>query len=272
LAAAQGFFRSLPSAIFLFSSITHSQANILPVIVTNHTVTIAAELVNRTKIVGQCEISHPVRVALDVSIVDSSSGREDPDSMGQSLVQRKNLLFRADGKANDIGLPSPISRIYYINAYGNEIQPSPNPDFLTNISLRQVLVYSCGSLWTSIIPCLALLGVAKSIAKSSSLKAKVLLLNSKNDRETKGYKAVDFIDAIVRTLNSAYDTDDLPVSYPTSAFVTHLVYLDDTEITVDVQKITSMGVKCVEVSGVQEKQFDSGCVQDALRSILAEVM
>ena len=62
LSAAQIFFRSLPSAIFLFSSITNSQvstigtditahltsttqANIIPVIVTNHTVTIAAELV-----------------------------------------------------------------------------------------------------------------------------------------------------------------------------------------------------------------------------------
>ena len=62
LSAAQIFFRSLPSAIFLFSSITSSQvstistdipaqltpttqANIIPVIVTNHTVTIAAELV-----------------------------------------------------------------------------------------------------------------------------------------------------------------------------------------------------------------------------------
>lgn len=45
LAAAQRFFRSLPSAIFLFSAITNSQANILPIIATNHTVTIAAELV-----------------------------------------------------------------------------------------------------------------------------------------------------------------------------------------------------------------------------------
>ena len=44
--AAQGFFRSLPSAIFLFASITNSQANIVPVIVTNHTVTIAADLVS----------------------------------------------------------------------------------------------------------------------------------------------------------------------------------------------------------------------------------
>lgn len=50
LAAAQYFFRSLPSAIFLFSSITNSQANILPVIVTNHTVTIAAELVRRPRL------------------------------------------------------------------------------------------------------------------------------------------------------------------------------------------------------------------------------
>ncbi|KAF9242348.1 hypothetical protein BU15DRAFT_24361, partial [Melanogaster broomeanus] len=60
IAGAQIFFRSLPSAIFLFASITNSQANILPIIVTNHTVTIAAELENGSRLVGQCEISHPV--------------------------------------------------------------------------------------------------------------------------------------------------------------------------------------------------------------------
>jgi hypothetical protein len=63
IAVAQEFFRSLLSAIFLFSSIINTQvgtlmdicylmltwwfqANILPVIVTNHTVVIAAELVS----------------------------------------------------------------------------------------------------------------------------------------------------------------------------------------------------------------------------------
>ena len=34
----------------------------------------------------------------------------------------------------------------------------------------------------------------------------------------------------------------------------------------------SMGVKCVRVAGVQERRFDSGCVQDALKSILTEVV
>ena len=33
-----------------------------------------------------------------------------------------------------------------------------------------------------------------------------------------------------------------------------------------------MGVKCVEVNGAQEGRFDSGCVQGALKSILAEVV
>lgn len=63
------------------------------------------------------------------------------------------------------------------------------------------------------MPCLALRGVAKGIAKSYSLKAKILLreswcsrallpspslikwtVNSKNDRETEGYTAVDFVE------------------------------------------------------------------------------
>jgi len=244
----------------------------LPVVVTNHTVTIAAELVNGVKIVGQCEISHPVRIAPVVSVVDGGPSQDDLDSMGQLLIQKKNVLFETDGKEAAVGLPSPISRVYYINAYGNEIHPYPNPDFLMNISLRQVLVYSCGSLWTSIMPCLALRGVANGIAKSPSLKTKVLLLNSKNDRETEGYTAVDFINAIVCTLNSTHDADGISMLYPTSAFITHLVYLHDAEIAVDVQKITSMGVKCVRVSGVREKRFDSRCVQDALKGILAEVM
>lgn len=61
------------------------------------------------------------------------------------------------------------------------------------------------------MPCLALRGVAEGIAKSPSLKAKVLLrgfrgtrislpsllikwtVNSKSDRETEDYTAVDFI-------------------------------------------------------------------------------
>lgn len=62
--ASQKFFRSIQSAIFLFSVTTQmhlSSSKVLPIINTNHTATIAAELENEEIVVGQCEISHPIR-------------------------------------------------------------------------------------------------------------------------------------------------------------------------------------------------------------------
>ncbi|TFY57331.1 hypothetical protein EVG20_g8590 [Dentipellis fragilis] len=274
LAAAQGFFRSLPSAIFLFSSITGSQANILPVIVTNHTVTISAELTslqaNGTKLVGQCEISHPVsKSTLDfddsMDNLAYSDGEEPPDSpdcdVGATISHAKNIMFLAEEKDEYEALESPITRLYYINAYGHEINPSPNPDYLSSLNTNEMLVYSCGSLWTSIIPCLALRGVASSIARSQTLKAKILFLNSKNDRETTGYTAEDYINAITLTLNAHYNNvksygiGGAETTYPISAFITHLVYLRGAAVPVDEQRVTKLGVRCIPVdSELRDKE------------------
>ncbi|TFK57723.1 UPF0052-domain-containing protein [Heliocybe sulcata] len=269
LAAAQEFFRSLPSAIFLFSSITSSEANILPVIITNHTVTIAAEL-NGSKIVGQCNISHPVSSSAPSINVSES----DPTS--PIVAHPQNVMFRSESKDESSALESRISRLYYINAYGNEIQPSANPDYMANIATNDILIYSCGSLWTSTIPCLALRGVGTAIARSPSLRAKILLLNSKNDRETTDYTAIDYIEAIVKSLKTAGSRDQhLGDAYPISAFITHIVYLRGTAVPVDIEQITSMGVACVEVTGQAGKAndppfFDAASVRQALDRILRQ--
>ncbi|TBU54005.1 hypothetical protein BD310DRAFT_936957 [Dichomitus squalens] len=277
LSAAQLFFHSLPSAIFLFSSITSSEANILPVIVTNHTVTIAAELDNGERLVGQCEISHPVRQAPRISVYGEDDAAVDP--LDGTLPRSRNVLFEAEGKNDYEPLNARISRLFYINAYGNEIHPSPNPDYLYSMSRYNVLVYSCGSLWTSIIPCLALKGVANAIAGSRSLKAKVLLLNSTNDRETDGYSAVDYIRIVARTLNDGHHAktygglSKADTTWPISAFITHLVYLKGTAVEVDIPQITYLGVRCIEVEGpIDERsqlpQFDASSVTLAIREIL----
>ncbi|KAI3622528.1 maternal effect embryo arrest 18 protein [Moniliophthora roreri] len=106
LAAAQGFFRSLPSAIFLFSSITNSGANILPVIVTNHTVTIAAELENGERLVGQCEISHPVVKQPSAS----ATAIEECSPIDSVISQPQNVMFEHDSKYQFEHLSSRISR------------------------------------------------------------------------------------------------------------------------------------------------------------------
>ncbi|KAJ8520366.1 hypothetical protein ONZ45_g2827 [Pleurotus djamor] len=289
LAAAQGFFRSLPSAIFLFSSITSSQATILPVIITNHTVTIAAELENGGRLVGQCEISHPVNTGNDPSIsltVNEPEPWSPIDGMDQGYVQRQNVMFEAGHKDQYEPLPARITRLLYINAYGHEVHPSPNPDYISSLSSSEVLVYSCGSLWTSIMPCLALRGVAAAIARSRSIRIKVLLLNSINDRETSGYNAVDYItynfgtiphsmlsnhginSSIVRILNfwnqpQSYGLGGVNTTYPVSAFITDLVYLKESDVKVDVGQITAMGVRCTMVEAEEHDpkagpaQFDA---------------
>lgn len=277
LAAAQNFFRSLPSAIFLFSSITNSQAAILPVIVTNHTVTIAAELENGTRLVGQCEISHPVPQGATFEAVS-----DDPlspiEGLGERISQKQNVMFEHGAKAHFESLVSPIARLFYINAYGMEIHPAPNPDYLANLDEREVLIYSCGSLWTSIIPCLALRGVAASIARSSKLRAKILLLNVENDRETERYTAVDYILTITKTLNSSYQAapyglGNANTTYPVSAFVTHLVYLEGANVPIDVRHITALGVRCMRIKheghdNGEAPRYNPTNVQRAVNEIL----
>ncbi|KAG8964952.1 hypothetical protein FRC03_001176 [Tulasnella sp. 419] len=310
LTAAHLFFRSVPSAIFLFSSITGSQvsgqgitcfemlisdyslpkAHILPVLVTNHTVTIAAELENGGRIVGQCEISHPVHGLTSsgpggaVQIPEAHELGYDDQDEDEDIKQQTgngNIMFAKADERSPAWLESKIQRVFYINQYGQEIFPSPNQEFIKSLASRDVLVYSIGSLWTSIIPCLALRGVASAIAKSPSLRAKVLLLNGYNDRETMGYDAVDYVNSITRTLNH-YDLAGKTSStknvgdYPTSAFITHLVYLERTGIEVDELALRALGIEPVKVSRnvvgqkmTTEEFYQAIDVQTALARIVA---
>ncbi|PWY98484.1 UPF0052-domain-containing protein [Testicularia cyperi] len=456
LAAAQKFFRSIQSAIFLFSATTHINASetgskVLPVINTNHTATIAAELEDGEIIVGQCEISHPAPKPLlssasrqlsklrgtgmefpgsltsqppgtpSSAIFDSfghgsdgiearghiylsgSPAHHDPalltpgfgppahyagqglgtsyESMSGSgilsrpvgggtpqsvtgdaspagrqahhqhllkpatgasplfarLVEEKaaayatsrkgltrvgnykdglepdedeqdsqdgiddgvggrategegdgdedaperagNIVFsKADGDDADQEpqLPSKIQRIFYVNAYRDEIHPAPNPSFVSTLVRSQTLIYSCGSLWTSIIPCLCLRGVATAIARSSTLRYKVLLLNSVHDRETNGMSALDVVNAISSSLNHS-DNPALTLAsdlhgYQPSSFITHIVYFPDGQIKVDIDKFEALGIQCViATSSMRTKsgypKFDEDSVRQALSSI-----
>ncbi|RYO84045.1 hypothetical protein DL764_009384 [Monosporascus ibericus] len=121
---------------------------------------------------------------------------------------------------DDDDLPARIDRIWYINPYGHEIRPVPNPKVLAAIRGAGAVVYSIGSLYTSLMPSLILRGVGDAIAGvhnngnvgngnangSGGPKHKVLILNSSIDRETgpsgNPYTAADFVRAIVRGAGS----------------------------------------------------------------------
>lgn len=345
LTGARLFFGSLEAAIFLFSSITaiREPTYVLPVINTNHTAAIAALLDDGQTLKGQCEISHPGYHQAKNKItnpIDAFSKLALPSSPITNTAEEDeingNLIF---SKVTEEKLLSPISRIYYMNEYGQEIYPLPNPKVLNHLNTRTDLVYSIGSLYTSILPCLILRKVGHAIAHSPSLRHKILILNGTTDRETDGYTALDFIGTITNALNESqlidarrafYDVHteegsnfySRPVDYgfrrwpppphlqklrifsgqqegymgansprlqssgtstpfppelvpnePPSTYITHLIYLSNSQIPVDTKSIEALGIKCVTAEpdpNSEEPRYLSGPLHDVLSSITLE--
>ena len=216
---------------------------------TNYTHHIAAILGNGQIIIGQSQISHPSSVSVLSNSEDGLNAVSSSQSHQQNSVQQKNHEedgtitddeFDVDIKSPDEDdnqkrihpdlkisqlnftksmthskLPSPIEKIVYINSYGEIIQPLGNPRCLHSIKHANTLVYSIGSLMTSLLPILILPNVAEAIVCNKKMK-KILLVNSEVDRETE-----QFVDTLA---NAQKDTADSSAacSTNTNAFV-HMI-------------------------------------------------
>ncbi|CAG8956250.1 hypothetical protein HYFRA_00003630, partial [Hymenoscyphus fraxineus] len=173
LTGARLFTGSFESAIYLFGAITNVPANIkvIPAINSNFSHHIAAGLQDGTQIDANLPGSLP-------------------------SLRKQNIIF---AKSHTSNLPTPIERIWYINPYGQELRPTPNPKVLQAIREANGVVYSIGSLYTSILPCLILRGVGPAIREKPF---KILILNGSLDRETRweggAYTAKEFVRAIAR--------------------------------------------------------------------------
>ncbi|KAK8858603.1 hypothetical protein IAR55_002832 [Kwoniella newhampshirensis] len=329
LTGARDLFGSLPSAIFLFKSIAgvNTGVQVIPVIDTNQTVTIAAQLANSSTLVGQCAISHPTPPPTpittspttpliapapqrthqvpslpsklrnhfrrdsrtfdtpDMSLPPSVRGSPDLNGMAEEEPWAGGNLAYRKGE-EETPLEARIERVFYINLYGQEIYPEPNHEFLEALNQRDVLVYSCGSLWTSIVPCLALKGLAASIASSQTLRARVLLLNSVNDRETPEYTASEYISSITGMLGH-YDKPKrnrgkesiLPGPiWRTSDLISHVVFLEGCGVQVDHEHILAQGVKMIgvppSVHGAKEgatPMFSNEAVEWAMEKVMGDL-
>ncbi|KAF9200875.1 hypothetical protein BGZ49_008883 [Haplosporangium sp. Z 27] len=283
LTGARMFFGSLESAIFLFAAITGitEPTRVIPVINTNHGIAIAALLKNGNSILGQCAISHPSSdnalsepkqqkrathshdgyATPELATLMSSSQQQEDTFSTLKLVENNIHFDKSPTQA--CSLQSRIARVYYINEYGQEIFPPPNPKLICALAQMETLIYSIGSLYTSIIPCLILKDVGRGIAESRSLKNKIFMLNGTNDRETPDYTALDFIWALTGALNYSLKLSGQfwPTEHKPSKYITHLIYLDNSEVHVDTWGIEKLGIECVPCLGRKESS-SSGPIYD----------
>lgn len=293
LTGARLFTGSFEAAIYLFSSIcaVPDRVAVLPALNSNFAHHIAAGLADGTVITGQNDISHPSAPSNAVPGTGINTGFQTPatqeaDEMAEhDHIEDANLpgslpaLRRpaiAFSKLDEEDLPARIDRLWYINPYGQEIRIPANPRVLDALRSSNTVVYSIGSLFTSLIPNLVLKGVGDLIA-SPSIRSKILILNGTTDRETgpssNPFTALDFVAAIA---NACSDSRGLP--RPTqdeySHYVTHVIYIEGpSSPKVDKSQLALLGIDSTRLYGPKDSQgrsarYDGKALTQALETIV----
>lgn len=269
------FVGSLDSAIELILRMTRISPNIkiLPCLNTNYTYHISAKLHNGDIITGQSQISHP-NEPISTILSSSTSIHQiyDPVIIHEDIPYQHpdlNVSQLHFSKNENQPLKSPIDKIFYINPYGEEIHPQANSRTIHNIHDSQTLIYSIGSLMTSTIPVIILKGIGMAIKNSSANK--ILLLNGDYDRETFGLTALDFIKTLCGAVKYSIDDDKVSLDY--YEVVTHLIYMENSEIPVDVEKISNLGIKCISVPKDEKLNeniniYDLSSLQNSLKTLI----
>lgn len=196
---------------------------------------------------------------------------EDANMPGTLLSLRKPALDFS--KTDEEALPSRIERLWYINPYGQEITIPANPRVMDALRSSSVVIYSIGSLFTSIIPSLVLKGVGEAIA-SPFVRSKILILNGTLDRETgppeNYFTAMDFVAAIA---NACCESQGLPRPHMSEywAYVTHVIHIDGPmSPKMDRNAFAGIGIETMRVYGQSGKggRYDAKALTQALEAII----
>ncbi|KAE8148145.1 hypothetical protein BDV25DRAFT_168654 [Aspergillus avenaceus] len=323
LTGARLFSGSFESAIYLLGSICgvpSDTVRVIPAINSHFSHHISASLADGTVIVGQNSISHPSEATAsqprpgsrcpslpladgvtDVQDTNNTNGStityEDHDDHPPGALptlRQKSIQF---SKTDNEDLASRITRIWYINAYGQEIAPPANPRVLDSLQDSQAIIYSIGSLYTSLIPSLILRGVGQAIVNSPA-RHKILILNGSLDRESgppsNPLTATNFVEAITRAGEESRGRTHLPIpasptsteqaqppldpTLPYSSYVTHVLHLDGPGTPqVDRDSLAEMGIETLRLYGRKivsaaesplGMMYDSTALTQALEMVL----
>jgi 2-phospho-L-lactate transferase/gluconeogenesis factor (CofD/UPF0052 family) len=222
---------SIEAAIFLVGSVLRipEKAAVIPVSNSRQSLTLGAILEDGSTLLGQTNISHPSHF---------------PDSVLSHLIVDKE-------KAGQESMSSRISKIFYVNDDLQKTEPRANPRVIQHLKDAQHIIYSMGSLYTSIIPTLILKEVGETIASRGPYVSKIFILNGYKDRETDNMTAVDFVMAITNALNRYGELANSPSSY-----ITDMVVMQETDIQVDIETLQAMGIKVHIMKGVKKSDSD----------------
>lgn len=289
---------SLDSSVELMMRIGRADknVNVIPCINTNHTHHISALLANGDIITGQSQISHPSPVSTDSdneannfskqfvhlnekfakTTLETNYEQEDFAIPAYILPELRSSQLYFTKLYEDAMLPVKVEKIFYINPYGEEIRPHGNGRVINKIIESDMIVYSIGSLMTSLIPTIILGNVAQTIylSHSNTIK-KILLINNKYDRETLGLTGYNYVKFIVDSMKNSLleysakklsktELQTLSEKIMWNSFITDIVCLEHSEIKIDPADFRKHGLNIHTIdSNVMEN--------DSLATVLTEI-
>ncbi|TKX22035.1 hypothetical protein C1H76_5668 [Elsinoe australis] len=300
ITGARLFTGSLESAIYLLSSIcaVPSSISVLPAINTNFSHHISAILADGTIIAGQNNISHPStghdtvpghQISLSDSTLSPNPSTDETDKVEDANLPGTLPSLRASQikftkspapngsvhtAASPDDLPSRIARLVYISPYGMQIRLDANPRVLSSLTSSSAIIYSIGSLYTSLIPSLILKGVGAALS-SPHIRSKILILNGTVDRETgpswAPFSALDFVQAIADACCQSQGREKAERG-ELKNYVTHVVYLEaEGAPRVEREELARVGVEAIKTYGRREKgevRYDAEALRGALGMVL----
>jgi hypothetical protein len=124
---------------------------------------------------------------------------------------------------------------------------------LNALNDAQAIVYSIGSLYTSIVPSLVLRGIGEAIS-NPAIRYKILILNSTIDRETgpssNPYSALDFVASIAKACEDSKGVFGPPSKSEYKKYVTHIIHLQGAGTpAVDREELKGIGIEAIKVYG-----------------------
>ncbi|AET37546.1 uncharacterized protein Ecym_1308 [Eremothecium cymbalariae DBVPG len=292
LTGARLFLGSLDAAIELVLRIGRcaSTVSVVPCINSNHMYHISALLENDMIITGQSQISHPSIPFSDrfsasfkncgdttptwnniptlmapYTIEDEEEEDATPFYIHPAL-KTSQLYF--EKMIDEQPLPACVKRVFYINPYGEEIFPVGNSRVIQNLKRCDMLVYSIGSLMTSLLPMVILGNLAEAIVETKMKK--VLLINNTYDRETFGLTGLQYVMMILDSMETAvtrYKKSRAKMDHmrwPATAYITDIVYLKRGQITIDRKILERKGIRFHEV---ESDIFDNNQLINILKNI-----
>ncbi|SCU78677.1 LAMI_0A05446g1_1 [Lachancea mirantina] len=312
LTGARLFLGSLDAAIELMLRVCRcdERMSVIPCINTNHTHHISALLANGEVITGQSQISHPAKrngnrgaerdasssprsgqnsllgpdavVQLSASALGADHDTEDNEEEFaypgyiHPALKLSQLHFDKVELADNPLLPAAVQRIFYINPYGEEVLPLGSSRAIPKLKHCDLVLFSIGSLMTSLLPITILGNIAESIFENRGAR-KVLLVNNKYDRETSGLDGAHFVHMIVDSMHRAIcnhsqrrrgspaspsSRDGSELAW--SDFVTDVVYLKYGEIHVDTKLLNARGIR---THAIASEKFENDKLYEILHRL-----